>query len=114
MLKSNLNIHKHQTGWQKQCLVVKVNSETGEKYPDNAVFADLSPTDSNAVSKQSRAQELEDKIKEFQAQTDATVGSQEYILKTADTLRKEYNQQVKDAGLDLDAKMRLKELNSYR
>ena len=76
----------------------KINSETGEKYPDNAVFGDLSPTDANAVSKQSRAQELEDKIKEFQAQSDATVGSQEYILKTADTLRKEYNQQVKDAG----------------
>lgn len=76
----------------------KINSETGEKYPDNAVFGDLSPTDANAVSKQARTQDLEDKIKEFQAQTDATVGSQEYIFKTADTLRKEYNQQVKDAG----------------
>lgn len=89
----------------------KINSETGEKYPDNAVFGDLSPTDANAVSKQSRAQELEDKIKEFQAQSDATVGSQEYILKTADAMRKEYNQQVKDAGF-LDARDAFKRIET--
>jgi hypothetical protein len=76
----------------------KINSETGQPYPDNAVFADLSPTDADKAYKQQRADELEDKIKEIQEESKATVGSQEYILKTADTLRKEYNQQVKDAG----------------
>lgn len=89
----------------------KINSQTGEKYPDNAVFGDLSPTDANAVSKRARTQELEDKIKEIQAQSDATVGSQEYILKTADTLRKEYNQQVKDAGF-LDARDAFKRIET--
>lgn len=76
----------------------QINSETGERYPINAVVADLSPTDLDKAYKQQRADELEDKLKEIQEQSKATVGSQEFILKTADTLRKEYNQQVKDAG----------------
>lgn len=84
--------------YAKQMFGGKLNTETNTRYPINATIADLNPNDVKDVIYEQRKSELNDAIKLEQEKSNLLLGSKEWELKTADTIRQQYNKEIKDAG----------------
>lgn len=84
--------------YAKQMFGGKLNTETNTRYPINATIADLNPNDVKDVIYEQRKSELDDAIKLEQEKSNLLLGSKEWELKTADTIRQQYNKEIKDAG----------------
>jgi len=76
----------------------KINSETGQPYPNNITFADLSPTDSRGVLDTMKKSKLDSDLTLLAEESKLKLDSPEWKFKSADTLRQSYDKEIKDIG----------------